>query len=141
MQPRKKLCPGELTSHIALGQQHGPQLGENAFGGAVSHRHADADWGASLPMRPGILVLLKAVAQLWAAEDLDVARVAHCSGTQRRCTLAGRVPISRKWITCNGCALKMNPREVSSAGIPSSVARATMNGVSVDEASKSCLAC
>src|SRR6266566_9201457 len=23
-QPRKKLCPGELTSHIALGQQHGP---------------------------------------------------------------------------------------------------------------------
>src|SRR3989449_4763693 len=24
LQPRKKLCPGELTSHIALGQQHGP---------------------------------------------------------------------------------------------------------------------
>src|SRR5205807_9107867 len=109
----------------------------------VSHHHADAHWGASMPMRPGILVLLKAVAQLWAAEDLYVARVgrvacftargAHCSGTQRRCTLAGHVPISRKWITCNGCALKMNPREFSSAGIPSSVARATMNGVSVDE--------
>src|SRR5213592_1350181 len=102
-------------------------------------------------MRPGILVLLEAVAQLWAAEDLDVARVgrvarftaggAHGSDTHRRCTLAGRVPISRKWMTCNGCALKMNPREFSSAGIPSSVARATMNGVSVDEASKSCLAC
>src|SRR5438034_838370 len=55
-------------------------------------------------MRPGILVLLKAVAQLWAAEDLYVALVgrvacftaggAHWSGTQRRCTLAGRVPIS-----------------------------------------------
>src|SRR5438046_6691257 len=102
-------------------------------------------------MRPGILVLLQAVAQRWAAEDLYGARVgrvacftargAHCSATHRRCTLAGRVPISRKWITCNGCALKMNPREFSSAGIPSSVARATMNGVSVDEASKSCLAC
>src|SRR5205809_8016758 len=24
LQPRQKLCPGELTSHIALGQQHGP---------------------------------------------------------------------------------------------------------------------
>src|SRR5207247_8567369 len=35
----------------------------------------------------------------------------------------------------------MNPREFSSAGIPSSVARATTNGVSVDEASNSCLAC
>src|SRR5207237_10826253 len=102
-------------------------------------------------MRPGILVLLKAVAQLWAAEDFYVALVgrvacftaggAHWSGTQRRCTLAGRVPISRKWITCNGCALKMNPREFSSAGIPSSGARATMNGVSVDEASDSSLAC
>src|SRR2546421_6360949 len=101
-------------------------------------------------MRPRILVLLEAVAQLWAEEDLYVALVgrvacftaggAHCSA-QRRRTLAGRVPISRKWITCNGCALKMNPREFSAAGIPSSVARATMNGVSVDEASKSCLAC
>src|SRR3989442_5092580 len=76
-----------------------------------------------------------------AALACFTARGAHCSGTQRRCTLAGRVPISRKWITCNGCALKMNPREFSSAGMPSSVARATMNGVSVDEASKSCLAC
>src|SRR2546430_5536220 len=46
-----------------------------------------------LPMRPGILVLLEAVAQLWAAEDLYVALVgrvacftaggAQCSGTQR----------------------------------------------------------
>src|SRR5437870_6928632 len=90
LQPRKKLCPGELTAHIALGQQHRPELGKTAFGGAVSHRHADADWGASLPMRPGILVLLKAVAQLWAAEDPYVALVrrvacftaggAHCSG-------------------------------------------------------------
>src|SRR5439155_3916195 len=149
LQPRKKLRPGKLASHIALDQQHGPQLGKTAFGGAVSHRHADADWGASLPMRPGILVLLETVARLWAAEDLYVALVrrvacftaggAHCSATHRRCTLAGRVPISRKWITCNGCALKMNPREFSSAGIPSSVARATMNGVSVDEASNSCL--
>jgi len=59
---------------------------------------------------------------------------AHGSGTQRRCTFAGRVPISRKWMMCNGCALKMNPRELSAAGIPSSIARATMNGVSVDEA-------
>src|SRR5205809_7686449 len=102
-------------------------------------------------MRPGVLVLLETVAQLWAAEGLDVALVgrvacfpgggAHGSGPQRRCTLAGRVPISRKSITCNGCPLKMNPREFSSAGIPSSVARATMYGVSVDEASKSCLAC
>src|SRR2546425_10045435 len=93
-------------------------------------------------MRPGILVLLKTIAQLWAGEDLYVALFgrlgvftaggAHCSGTQRRCTLAGRVPISRKWITCNGCALKMNPREFSAAGIPSSFARATMNGVSLD---------
>src|SRR6266705_5515912 len=58
LQPRKKLCPGELTSHIALGQQHGPELGKTAFGGAVSHSHADADWGASLPMRSGTLVLL-----------------------------------------------------------------------------------
>src|SRR5437773_7038630 len=98
-------------------------------------------------MRPGVLVLLETVAQLWAAAELYVALVgrvacftgggAHCSGPQSRCTLAGRVPISRKWITCNGCALKMTPREFSSAGIPSSVARATMNGVSVDEASKS----
>src|SRR5437879_5303993 len=88
-------------------------------------------------MRPGILVLLKTIAQLWAGEDLDVAlcgrlgvlhrRRCHCGGAQRRCTLAGRVPISRKWITCNGCALKMNPREFSAAGIPSSFARATMN--------------
>src|SRR5437016_14649647 len=87
-------------------------------------------------MRPGILVLLKTIAQLWAGEDLYVALfdrlgVLHrkrcpLSGTQRRCTLAGRVPISRKWITCNGCALKMNPREFSAAGIPSSFARATM---------------
>src|SRR5258708_17236319 len=102
-------------------------------------------------MRPGILVLLETVARLWAAEDLYVARVrrvacfdgggAQGSATKRRCTLGGGVAISRKWITCNGCALKMNPREFSSAGIPSSVARATMNGVSVDEASKSCLAC
>jgi len=38
-------------------------------------------------------------------------------------------------MTCNGCALKMNPREFSSAGIPSSFARSTMNGVSIDEAS------
>src|SRR5688500_1211925 len=102
-------------------------------------------------MRPGILVLLKTIAQLWAGEDLYVAlfgrlgvlhrRRCHSTGTQRRCTLAGRVPISRKWITCNGCALKMNPREFSAAGIPNSFARATMNGVSLDEASKSCLAC
>src|SRR5438094_8757803 len=102
-------------------------------------------------MRPGILVLLKAVAQLWATEDLDVALVgrvacftaggAHCSGTHRRCTLAGRVPIPRKWITWNGCALKMNPRELSSAGIPSSVARTTMNGVSLEEARNTCEAC
>src|SRR5258708_21341039 len=102
-------------------------------------------------MRRGILMLLETVARLWAAEDLYVARVgrvacftaggAHCSATHRRCTLAGRVPISRKWITCNGCALKMNPREFSAAGMPSSLARATMNGVSVDEASKSSLAC
>src|SRR5438034_3264257 len=72
-------------------------------------------------MRPGILVLLETVARLWAAEDLYVALVrrvacftargAHCSATHRRCTLAGRVPISRKWITCNGCALKMNRSE------------------------------
>src|SRR2546430_11016028 len=74
-----------------------------------------------------------------AAVACFTAGGAHCSGTQRRRTLAGRVPISRKWMTCNGCALKMNPREFSSAGIPSSVARATMNGVSVDEASNSCL--
>src|SRR5262249_46677520 len=102
-------------------------------------------------MRPGILVLLEAVAQLRAGEDLDVALLgllgmlhgmsSHGRGTQRRCTFAGRVPISRKWMTCNGCALKMNPREFSSAGIPSSFARSTMNGVSIDEASKSCLAC
>src|SRR5438445_6833651 len=98
-------------------------------------------------MRPGILVLLKAVAQLWAAEDLDVALVghvacftaggAHCRGTHRRCTLAGRVPISRKWITCNGCALKINPREFSSARIHICVARSTMNGVHADDASTS----
>src|SRR2546423_6234509 len=43
-------------------------------------------------------------------------------------------------MTCSGCALKMNPRELSEADIPSSVARAIMNGVSGDEASKSCLA-
>src|SRR2546427_12164501 len=98
-------------------------------------------------MRPGILVLLKAVAQLWAAEDPYVALVgrvacftaggAHCSGTHRRCTLAGRVPISRKWITCNGCALNMNRREFSSAGTPSSVARAAINRGIGDEGSKS----
>src|SRR5437764_13445245 len=98
-------------------------------------------------MRPGILVLLEAVAQLWAAEDLYVALVgrvacftaggAQCSGTQRRCTFAGRVPISRKWIMCNGCALKMNPREFYSAGIPSSFARATMIAVGVHDASHS----
>src|SRR5438093_1322052 len=53
---------------------------------------------------------------------------ARGSGTQRRWTLAGRVPISRKWMTCNGCALKMNPREFSAADIPSSFARETMKG-------------
>src|SRR5438093_10734225 len=102
-------------------------------------------------MRPGILVLLEAVAQLWAAEDLDVARVGRVAcftaggaqgrGTHRRCTFAGRVPISRKWMTCNGCALKMNPRELSSAGITNSVAQATTNGESADEAAKTGLAC
>src|SRR5204863_9502777 len=87
LQPREKLCPGALTSHIAFGQKHCPQLGKTAFGGAVSHRHADADWGASLPMRPGILVLLKAVAQLWAAEDLYVALVGRVVLHRRRCPL------------------------------------------------------
>src|SRR5438093_11363911 len=102
-------------------------------------------------MRPGILVLLKTIAQLWAGEDLDVAlcgrlgvlhrRRCHCSGAQRRCTLAGRVPISRKWITCNGCALRMNPREFSAAGIPRSCARATMSWVRLDEAWEGCMSC
>src|SRR5438445_9789166 len=149
LQPRKKLCPGELTAHVAFGQQHCPELGETAFGGAIGHRHAQAGGGARLPMRPGILVLLDTVARLWAAENLYVALVGrrgrrgvvHRSGAQRRRTFAGRVPISRKWMTCSGCALKMNPREFSPAGKPNSVARATMNGVSVDEASNSALAC
>src|SRR2546428_6481552 len=146
VQPRKKLCPGELTSHIALGQQRCPELGETAFGGAVDHRHEDAGRGTSLPLRPCILILLSTVARLWATENLYVALVGrrgvvHRSGAQRRRTFAGRVPISRKWMTCSGCALKMNPREFSPAGKPSSVARATMNGVSVDEASNSALAC
>src|SRR5437762_12173271 len=102
-------------------------------------------------MRPGILVLLEAVAQLWAAEDLDVALVgrvacftaggAHCSGTHRRCTLAGRVPIARKLITCNVCALKMHHLELSSAGILMLGARPTIIGVRVDEHSSCCLAC
>src|SRR6185437_6745616 len=146
LQLRKKLCPGELTEHIALGQQHCPELGKTAFRGAIGHRYAEAGRGASLPMRPCILVLLNTVARLGAAENLYVALVGrrgvvHRSGAQRRRTFAGRVPISRKWMTFNGCALKMNPREVSPAGKPSSVARATMNGVSVDEASNSALAC
>src|SRR5207245_7992029 len=66
LQPRKKLCPGQLTAHIAFGQQHCPELGETAFGGAIGHRHAQAGRGARLPMRPGILVLLDTVACLWA---------------------------------------------------------------------------
>src|SRR5207245_3559916 len=102
-------------------------------------------------MRPGILVLLKAVAQLWAAEDLDVALVgrvacftaggAHCRGTHRRCTLAGRVPISRKWITCNGCALKMNHREFFSDGIHISLECVTMSGESIDDDSTCYVSC
>src|SRR5690349_700730 len=146
LQPPKKLCPGELTAHIAFSQQHGPELGKTALGGAIGHRHAEAGRGASVPMRPCILVLLDTIARLGTAENLYVALVGrrdvvHRSGAQRRRTFAGRVPISRKWMTCNGCALKMNPREFSPAGKPSSVARATMNGVSVDEASNSALAC
>src|SRR6266436_2188180 len=124
----------------ALDQQRRPESGEAALGGAVSDSDAAAGGRVRAANGPGILVLGSGVPGLLAGERLDrerrlavgVKRIAH-----RR--FAGRVPMSRNWITCVGCALKTNPRAPSPADIPSSLAREIMNGVRALDISKSCL--
>ncbi len=60
--------------------------------------------------------------------DRERRRAGRVQGVDQR-RFAGRVPMSRNWMTCIGCALKTNPRAPSSAGMPSSLARPIMKGV------------
>src|SRR6266404_9533342 len=100
----------------ALDQQRRPESGKAALGGAVGDGHAAAGGRVRAANGPGVFVLGSGVPGLLAGERLDrerrlavgVERIAH-----RR--FAGRVPMSRNWITCVGCALKTKPRAPSPA--------------------------
>src|SRR5216683_8269923 len=125
----------------ALDEQRRPESGEAALGSAVGDRDAAARGRVRAADRPRVFVLGSGVPGLLARERLDRERSRSCrveSVDHRR--FAGRVPMSRNWITCTGCALKTKPRAPSSAGIPSSLAREIMNGVKLLDISKSCLA-
>src|SRR5438128_3578922 len=124
-----------------LHQQSRPEGREAALGGSIGHRDAATRGRVRATDRPRVFVLGRGVPSLLAGERLDreERRADRVQSVDHR-RFAGRVPMSRNWITCIGCALKTNPRAPSPAGIPSSLARPIMNGVRLLDISKSCLA-
>src|SRR2546425_4563001 len=125
----------------ALDQQRRPERGEAALRRAVGNRDAATRGRVRTADRPRVLVLGAGVPGLLARERLDRERrrTDRMESVDHR-RFAGRVPMSRNWMICTGCALKTKPRAPSSAGMPSSLAREIMNGVRLLDMSKSCLA-
>src|SRR5438067_10462248 len=125
----------------ALDQQRRPQRREAALRGSIGDRDAATRGRIRAADCPRVFVLRSGVPRLLAGERLDRERrrADRVQSVNHR-RFAGRAAMSRNWITCIGCALKMNPRAPSPAGIPSSLARPIMKGVRLLDISKSCLA-
>src|SRR5207248_6593481 len=125
----------------ALHQEGRPERREAALGRSVGDRDATTRGRVRAADRPRVFVLGLGVPRLLAGERLhrERRRADRMQSVDHR-RFAGRVPMSRNWITCIGCALKTNPRAPSPAGMPSSLARPIMKGVRVLDISNSCLA-